>query len=106
MAITPRSFSEKREYKEHRKAKHSITWCSSRTRWSSAMGDGSLLPGTFHRWKNREHRERHVNRESELIQQVPRLRTSEKTDGWSQRKMPDVDLVNRHPALQSMCSKD
>jgi hypothetical protein len=21
-------------------------------------------------------------------------------------KMPDVDLVNRHPALQSMCSKD
>jgi len=20
--------------------------------------------------------------------------------------MPDVDLVNRHPALQSMCSKD
>jgi hypothetical protein len=21
-------------------------------------------------------------------------------------KMPDVDLMNRHPALQSMCSKD
>jgi hypothetical protein len=21
-------------------------------------------------------------------------------------KMPDVDLANRHPALQSMCSKD
>jgi hypothetical protein len=21
-------------------------------------------------------------------------------------KVPDVDLVNRHPALQSMCSKD
>jgi hypothetical protein len=24
----------------------------------------------------------------------------------SKNKMPDVDLVNRHPALQSMCSKD
>jgi len=23
-----------------------------------------------------------------------------------QNKMPDVDLANRHPALQSMCSKD
>jgi hypothetical protein len=23
-----------------------------------------------------------------------------------QNKMPDVDLGNRHPALQSMCSKD
>src|SRR5207248_2319973 len=23
-----------------------------------------------------------------------------------EKKMPDVDLVNRHPALQSMCSKD
>jgi hypothetical protein len=22
------------------------------------------------------------------------------------KKMPDVDLANRHPALQSMCSKD
>jgi hypothetical protein len=26
--------------------------------------------------------------------------------GASENKMPDVDLVNRHPALQSMCSKD
>jgi hypothetical protein len=25
---------------------------------------------------------------------------------WYKQKMPDVDLVNRHPALQSMCSKD
>jgi hypothetical protein len=24
----------------------------------------------------------------------------------TKRKMPDVDLLNRHPALQSMCSKD
>ena len=24
----------------------------------------------------------------------------------AKKKMPDVDLVNRHPALQSMCSKD
>jgi hypothetical protein len=23
-----------------------------------------------------------------------------------ENKMPDVDLANRHPALQSMCSKD
>jgi hypothetical protein len=26
--------------------------------------------------------------------------------GRSKKKMPDVDLANRHPALQSMCSKD
>jgi hypothetical protein len=27
-------------------------------------------------------------------------------DCKEQNKMPDVDLANRHPALQSMCSKD
>jgi len=26
--------------------------------------------------------------------------------GAEKNKMPDVDLANRHPALQSMCSKD
>jgi hypothetical protein len=25
---------------------------------------------------------------------------------FKQNKMPDVDLASRHPALQSMCSKD
>src|SRR6266496_84641 len=30
----------------------------------------------------------------------------ERQDACATNKMPDVDLVNRHPALQSMCSKD
>ena len=43
------------------------------------------------------------------------LRPSRKATAWQatslgmtkgKKKMPDVDLANRHPALQSMCSKD
>jgi hypothetical protein len=52
------------------------------------MVGGSLPPATFRDWRNR------------------RSHAVSKTEARQESEMPDVDLVNRHPALQSMCSKD
>ena len=69
------------------------------------MGDGSLPPGMFQRWKNRASLTA-CEPETRNVRQISPLPPSENGMIGQKRKMPDIDLVNRHPALQSMCSKD
>jgi hypothetical protein len=65
------------------------------------MDGGSLPPGTFRDWKNRRG---HGASREDKAREEDRCRGNGIT--VLRKKMPDVDLVNRHPALQSMCSKD
>jgi hypothetical protein len=41
-----------------------------------------------------------------LANEAPRAWQQTMRAKLTTNKMPDVDLMNRHPALQSMCSKD
>jgi hypothetical protein len=57
--------------------------------------------------EERAFRRKHfAGRTSRSVEAHPSVATDYRGYIRLQNKMPDVDLANRHPALQSMCSKD